>query len=256
MRYRSPLLLLFFFFSRSLFFLPVRLYRFPITPFPRRKKKKNRKRPNFAHALLHRVPLPPPPTSRLGESLYAGAVCMCGGSRRRTRLNAEKRVFSDAVSAIGWTPLIRLNKLSAQYDCEICTSPPPPPLLLLPMPHPSACTHICPPLPSPVHFPASALVGGGVAPTNCCGGGERAGGLLQTRPRLILTPTSWGLGWGAGAKCEFFNPGGSVKDRIGRQMILDAEASGRIKPGDTLIEPTSGNTGTQRPCIHLVPRVN
>ena len=45
------------------------------------------------------------------------------------------------------------------------------------------------------------------------------------------------------AKCEFFNPGGSIKDRIGHEMVKQAELSGRIKPGDTLIEPSSGNTG-------------
>ena len=45
------------------------------------------------------------------------------------------------------------------------------------------------------------------------------------------------------AKCEFLNAGGSVKDRIGKRMVEEAQRSGRIKPGDTLIEPTSGNTG-------------
>lgn len=49
--------------------------------------------------------------------------------------------------------------------------------------------------------------------------------------------------WLPVAKCEFFNAGGSVKDRIGLRMIEDAERAGTLKPGDTIIEPTSGNTG-------------
>ncbi|HVL38916.1 MAG TPA: pyridoxal-phosphate dependent enzyme, partial [Fimbriimonadaceae bacterium] len=74
-------------------------------------------------------------------------------------------VQPDILSAVGNTPLVRLNRIGAEYGCEI-------------------------------------------------------------------------LG-----KCEFMNPGGSVKDRIGVAMVEAAEKSGRIKPGDTLIEATSGNTG-------------
>ena len=45
------------------------------------------------------------------------------------------------------------------------------------------------------------------------------------------------------AKVELFNPAGSIKDRVGYNMIIEAEKSGRLKPGGTIIEPTSGNTG-------------
>src|SRR5438132_12804814 len=45
------------------------------------------------------------------------------------------------------------------------------------------------------------------------------------------------------AKLEYLNPGGSVKDRIGLAMIEKAEREGKLKPGGTIVEPTSGNTG-------------
>lgn len=60
--------------------------------------------------------------------------------------------------------------------------------------------------------------------------------------RLNRIPQSLGIQATVYAKVEFLNAGGSVKDRIALRMIEEAERSGRIKPGDTLIEPTSGNT--------------
>ncbi|GFG40107.1 hypothetical protein Cfor_09358 [Coptotermes formosanus] len=56
-------------------------------------------------------------------------------------------------------------------------------------------------------------------------------------------PKSFGIKCQMLAKCEFLSPGGSVKDRIAVRMIEDAEKKGLLKPGVTLIEPTSGNTG-------------
>ena len=69
--------------------------------------------------------------------------------------------------------------------------------------------------------------------------------LIGNTPLLELNKfsTSKGLSTPIIAKVEFFNPGGSVKDRIALSMIEDAEAKGIIKPGATIIEPTSGNTG-------------
>ncbi|GJQ78347.1 Cbs [Trypoxylus dichotomus] len=61
--------------------------------------------------------------------------------------------------------------------------------------------------------------------------------------RLNKIPQSFGIKCEILVKCEYFNPGGSVKDRIAYRMVIDAEESGRIKPGDTIIEATSGNTG-------------
>lgn len=61
--------------------------------------------------------------------------------------------------------------------------------------------------------------------------------------RLNKIPQSYGLKCEFLVKCEFMSTGGSVKDRIGYRMVEDAEKLGRIKPGDTLIEATSGNAG-------------
>ncbi len=60
--------------------------------------------------------------------------------------------------------------------------------------------------------------------------------------RLNKIPQKYGIEATIYAKVELFNAGGSVKDRIALRMIEEAEKAGRIKPGDTLIEPTSGNT--------------
>jgi len=69
--------------------------------------------------------------------------------------------------------------------------------------------------------------------------------LIGNTPLLELNKysTSKGLKTPVIAKVEFFNPGGSVKDRIALAMIEDAEEKGILKPGATIIEPTSGNTG-------------
>ncbi len=62
-------------------------------------------------------------------------------------------------------------------------------------------------------------------------------------PTVRLNRIGQGLDCELYGKCEFLNPGGSVKDRIAYQMIEEAEKAGKIKPGDTLIEASSGNTG-------------
>lgn len=72
-----------------------------------------------------------------------------------------------------------------------------------------------------------------------------AADLIGKTPLLELTNIEKNLGLEAKllAKLEYFNPAGSVKDRIAKAMIEEAEAQGKLKPGSVIIEPTSGNTG-------------
>lgn len=67
--------------------------------------------------------------------------------------------------------------------------------------------------------------------------------VIGQTPSIKLNKVAQGLACELYVKCEFLNPGGSVKDRIALEMVEQAEESGLIKPGDTLIEATSGNTG-------------
>ncbi len=67
--------------------------------------------------------------------------------------------------------------------------------------------------------------------------------LVGNTPLVELGKLTKGIQARVIAKCEFFNPGSSVKDRIGVAMIEDAERFGKLKPGNIIVEPTSGNTG-------------
>ena len=67
--------------------------------------------------------------------------------------------------------------------------------------------------------------------------------LIGNTPLVRLRSVAAGLPAQVLAKVEYLNPGGSVKDRIAERMILAAEESGELKPGGTIVEPTSGNTG-------------
>ena len=67
--------------------------------------------------------------------------------------------------------------------------------------------------------------------------------LIGRTPVLELTHSEIPNGCRIFAKLEFFNPGGSVKDRLGVALIADAEKRGELKPGGTIVEPTAGNTG-------------
>src|SRR4029078_5589214 len=67
--------------------------------------------------------------------------------------------------------------------------------------------------------------------------------MIGDTPLVRLHSVTEGIAATVLAKVEYFNPGGSVKDRIALRMVEDAEKSGALQPGGTIVEPTSGNTG-------------
>ena len=67
--------------------------------------------------------------------------------------------------------------------------------------------------------------------------------LIGNTPLVLLSGPSEAAGCEIWGKCEFANPGASVKDRAALWIVRDAEARGELKPGGTIVEPTSGNTG-------------
>src|SRR3954466_9200203 len=67
--------------------------------------------------------------------------------------------------------------------------------------------------------------------------------IIGNTPLVRLNSVTQGIAATVLAKVEYMNPGGSVKDRIALRMVEDAEAAGLLKPGGTIVEPTSGNTG-------------
>src|ERR671927_1265420 len=86
--------------------------------------------------------------------------------------------------------------------------------------------------------------------------------LVGNTPLVRLNRVTEGIAATVLAKVEYFNPGGSVKDRIALKMVEEAERSGALQPGGTIVEPTSGNTGIglalvaqQRgySCVFVVP---
>ena len=83
----------------------------------------------------------------------------------------------------------------------------------------------------------------------------RALDLIGNTPLVRLAGPSEAAGCDIYGKCEFANPGGSVKDRAALWIIRDAEARGELKPGGTIVEGTAGNTGIGIALVANAPRV-